>query len=222
KENFTSIDLTLTFGLDSYRKLWPLNQNIGIKDRPYYSMRKYQNMIEEKDHRALSLKSYREYWGEIYAQNNYFPTLIMNTAATNGKRGILWSVKQKDFDAIFPFAENLADLSNNKTLPYYQAVSTTDRFPVFSPAAKIPGYGHYIDAGAIDNSGLLSCLDLHNYLYSHYDFVKEKNIHYIEILNSKALYISYLLEKFKDQNQVLHIDKNEKETDNIVADLQTG
>lgn len=222
QENFTSIDLTLTFGLDSYRKLWPLNQNIGIKDRPYYSMRKYQNMIEEKNDRKLSMQPFREYWAEIYEANGYFPSLLMNTAATNGKRGILWSVKQENFDNIFPFAENLADLSNNKTLPYYQAVSTTDRFPVFSPAAKIPGYGHYIDAGAIDNSGLLSCLDLHNYLETKDSLLDNKTIHYIEIMNSKSLYIAYLLEKFRAQNEVFHIDINENETDNIIADIQTG
>lgn len=222
KENFTSIDLTLTFGLDSYRKLWPLNKNIGLKDRPYYSMRKYQNMIEEKNDRQLSLQPFREYWTEIYLAEGYFPSLLMNTAATNGKRGILWSVKQDNFDRIFPFAENLADLSNQQTLPYYQAVSTTDRFPVFSPAAKIPGYGHYIDAGAIDNSGLLSCLDLHNYLATKDSLLIDKTIHYIEIINSKELYISYVLKKFRNQHQLAHIDINEKETDNIIADIQTG
>ncbi len=222
KTKFTSIDLTLTFGIDSYRKIWPLNQNIGIKDRPYYAMRKYQNRIEKTRHKKLSNQSFRSFWGETFQKEGYFPSLIMNTAGTNGKRGILWSVKQKQFDAIFPFAVNLADLHNNKTLPYYQAVSTTNRFPVFSPAAKIPGYGHFIDAGAIDNSGLLSCMDLHNYLSTKDTLLDNKSITYIEIINSKELYISYLIEKFKDKMGIDHIEKNENEIDNIVADIQTG
>ena len=130
----------------------------------------------------------------------------MNTAGTKGSRGILWSVKPNDFEAIFPFAENLATINNDKTLPYYQAVSTTNRFPVFSPAAKIPGYGHYIDAGAIDNSGLLGCLDLHQYLLRNPDLLPYKKIAYIEIINSKSLYINYLVEKFKAVGAVVEYE----------------
>ena len=222
RQNYTSIDLTFTFGLDSFRKIWPLNQRIGLRDRPYYKMRKYQNIIEGKRSPKLSTRSYRDYWNDAYRKTGYFPSLIMNTSGIKGNRGILWSVKQNDFNSIFPFAENLADLSNNKTLPFYQAVSTTNRFPIFSPAAKIPGYGHYIDAGAIDNSGLLGCLDIHNYLLRETDITKNRTIAYIEIINSKSLYINYLVEKFKRENNILHIDKNEYETDNIVADIQAG
>ncbi|MDC8004666.1 patatin-like phospholipase family protein [Aureisphaera galaxeae] len=221
-QNFTSIDISLTFGLDTYRKLWPLNQRIGVRDRPYYKMRKYQNNIEGIDESVLSEKPFRQYWNETFQKTGYFPSLIMNTAGTKGSRGILWSVKQKDFNSIFPFAENLADLNGNKTLPFYQAVSTTNRFPVFSPAAKISGYGHYIDAGAIDNSGLLGCLDLHNYLMRNTALMDSTKVAYIEIINSKSLYTNYLVEKFKKKEYLPHINKNEVETDNIVADLQTG
>ncbi|MEL6811870.1 MAG: patatin-like phospholipase family protein [Bacteroidota bacterium] len=221
-QNYTSIDLSFTFGLDTYRKLWPLNQRIGVRDRPYYKMRKYQNHIEDEKSELLSVQSFRDYWKQTYQKTGYFPSLIMNTAGLKGNRGILWSVKQKDFNAVFPYAENLADLTGNKTLPFYQAVSTTNRFPVFSPAAKIPGYGHYIDAGAIDNSGLLGCFDVHNYMLRNGYVSNTKTVAYIEIINSKSLYTNYLLEKFKEENNIQHIDKNENETDNIVADLQIG
>ncbi len=222
RQNYTSIDLTFTFGVDSFRKIWPFNQKYSLRDRPYYAMRKYQNHIEDKTSKILYDTSFRDYWKQTFQKTGYFPSLIMNTASTKGSRGILWSVKPNDFNAIFPFAENLAELNGGKTLPYYQAVSTTNRFPVFSPAAKIPGYGHYIDAGAIDNSGLLGCLDLHNYLLRNASFLNEKKIAYIEIINSKSLYTNYLVEKFKEENNIEHITKNEVETDNIVADLQTG
>lgn len=221
-ENYTSLDLTLAFGLDSYRKLWPLNQRIGLRDRPYYAMLKYQNNIQNVKDSKLSETSFRDYWKEAFDRKGYFPSLIMNTAATNGSRGILWSVKQLNFNDIFPYSENLADLSNNKTIPFYQAVSTTNRFPMLSPAAKIPGYGHYIDAGAIDNSGLLGCLDLHNYLLRDQRVLADKQIAYIEIINSKTLYVNYLIEKFKRENKLTHIDKQEKEADNIMVDLETG
>ncbi len=224
EENYTSLDLTLTFGLDSYRKLWPLSQRIGLRDRPYYAMVKYQKNVEDTDRKTLDSISFRDYWKEAFTKTGYFPSLIMNTAGTKGSRGILWSVKQNDFKKVFPFAENLADLyDETKTIPFYQAVSTTNRFPVFSPAAKIPGYGHYIDAGAIDNSGLLGCLDLHNYLLNYKkSVIGDKQIAYLEIINSKTLYINYLINRFKEEYDIEHIIKNENETDNIIVDLKTG
>jgi len=221
-QNYTSLDLSLTFGLDSYRKIWPFSQRFGLRDRPYYAMRKYQNEIQDINSTRLSKTSFRDYWKEAFNKNGYFPSLIMNTAGTQGSRGILWSVKQNNFEEIFPFAINLADLTNNETMPYYQAVSTTNRFPVFSPAAKIPGYGYFIDAGAIDNSGLLGCLDVHNYLARDKKVLGDKQIGYIEIINSKSLYIDHLIKKFKKQYYIDHIAINENETDNIIADLETG
>ncbi len=221
KQNYTSLDLTLTFGLDTYRKIWPLSQRIGVRDRPYYAMLKYQNNIQNEKSKTLSKTSFRDYWKEAFVKDGYFPSLIMNTAGQKGNRGIFWSVKQNNFNDIFPYAENLADLAGDKTIPFYQAVSTTNRFPIFSPAAKIKGHGHFIDAGAIDNSGLLGCLDLHNYLL-HNPVLGDKQIAYIEIINSKTLYINYLVEKFKKENKIVHINKNENESDNIVVDLETG
>jgi len=221
-ENYTTLDLTLTFGMDTYRKLWPLSNRIGLRDRPYYAMRKYQNKIEATTSEELSLVSFRDYWKNTFNRDGYFPSLIMNTAGTSGNRGILWSVKQNNFNAIFPNATNLADLSGNKTIPFYQAVSTTNRFPVFSPAAKIKGYGHYIDSGAIDNSGLLGCLDLHNYLIRDEKVLGDKQIAYIEIINSKSLYVVHVVNEFKAEQNIEFINANEKETDNLVADLKTG
>ncbi|MCH2225750.1 MAG: hypothetical protein MK066_13350, partial [Crocinitomicaceae bacterium] len=55
-------------------------------------------------------------------------------------------------------------MGNEASIPFYQAVSTTNRFPIFSPVAKIKGAGHFIDAGAIDNSGILGCWDMYLFL----------------------------------------------------------
>ncbi|MEZ4817230.1 MAG: hypothetical protein R2776_04575 [Flavobacteriaceae bacterium] len=59
RQNYTSIDLTFTFGLDSYRKIWPFNQKFSLRDRPYYAMRKYQNHIEDKTSTLLYDTSFR-------------------------------------------------------------------------------------------------------------------------------------------------------------------
>lgn len=222
RRNYTSVDLAFTFGLDTYRKLWPLNQRIGIRDRPYYAMRKYQNGIELSPSKTLSDLGFEAFWKEAYQKNGYYPSLIMNTAGTKGNRGILWSVRPERFEAIFPNSENLASLNGAKTLPFYQAVSTTNRFPVFSPAAKIPGYGHYIDAGAIDNSGLLGCIDLYRHLNASHAVAKGKTTVFVEIINSKSLYTRQLIKRFQEEEGIRHLSIDEVETDNLVADLQTG
>lgn len=222
QQNYTSLDLSLTLGIDTYRKLWPLYKNIGLKDRPYHAMKKYQDAIERKPHEKLSNQSYRAYWADAYTKNGYFPSLIMNTAGTSGGRGIFWSVASENFQKVFPNSVNLADISENTTIPFYQAVSTTNRFPFLSPAAKIKGFGHFIDAGAIDNSGLLGCLDLYNYLRLDDKVLDQKKIVFIEIINSKSIYIKHLIEEFRTDIDSTHITIDEKETDNIVADLQTG
>jgi len=227
--NYTSSDLAFTFGLDSFRKLWLLNGDYSLRDRPYYAMMKYQNYVEDNRLMQLSKQPFRSFWKDVYKKHGYFPSLIMNTASTTGRRGILWSVKANKFDNIFHFSEDLAELeayngNGNKTIPktlsYYEAVSTTNRFPVFSPAAKIPGYGHYIDAGAIDNSGMLGCLDLYLYLQAqnNFTFFQNKKVVFIEIINSKTLYLDDLLKRIEKNR----IEKDENETDNIIADLQTA
>ena len=45
-------------------------------------------------------------------------------------------------------------LKRTSYISYPDALFLTNRFPIMSPAAKIKGKGHFIDAGAVDNSGL--------------------------------------------------------------------
>ncbi|MFT5891410.1 MAG: hypothetical protein ACI9Y7_001512 [Dokdonia sp.] len=231
REDYASADLTFTLGLDLYRKVWPLTNGLGLQDRSYYSMIKYQNYIENTpDKNTLSNLAYREYWAKAFKNKEsgkgYFPSLIMNTAGVRANRGILWSIKDDNtFSAIFPNADNLADLYKNKdkTLPYYQAVSMTNRFPGLSPAAKIKGYGHYMDAGVIDNSGLLSNLDVYNYLKARTkdSLFTNKEVVFIDIINSKSLYLDHLLKKFiEDGFDIRTIDESEK--DNVVVNLSTA
>ncbi len=229
KEDYASADLTFTLGLDLYRKVWPLTNKTRIQDRSYYSMIKYQNYIEDTSNRdTLSNKAYREYWANAFKNietgKGYFPSLIMNTAGVRANRGILWSVKDNNsFHSIFPNADNLADLYKDKdqTLPYYQAISMTNRFPGLSPAAKIKGYGHYMDAGVIDNSGLLSNLDVYNYLKTKDSLFANKEVVFIDIINSKSLYLDHLMQTFiKSGFDSRAIDESEK--DNIVVNLSTA
>jgi len=225
--NYTSLDLTMLMGPDFYRKLWPFNNLGGSRDRAYYAMLRYQNLVEgntKSPKTELSKESFRSFWQKIYnSRDSLFPSLIMNTAASNGQRGIIWSLKSEHFNSVFPNAQNLGDLQGGaRTLSYYQGVSMTNRFPLFSPAAKVSGYGHYIDAGTIDNSGILGCLDYYNALRSsgaHIEAMRKKTIVFVEIVNSRSIYIRKLIEDFERENGALKVDVNESPS--LITDLIT-
>jgi hypothetical protein len=221
QRNYTTVDLTLMFGLDTYRKLWPLNRIQG-KDRPFYKMRLYHRLVTDNQNADLPSTPYREHWNSLSNNLDDWPTLIMNTASTKGKRGIAWTVDAESFDDVFPFSIDLNNIPDNRSPSFYQAVSTTNRFPFFSPAAKVKGVGHFIDAGAIDNSGLLGCIDLYNYLDNKEVFEQKTNIVFVEIINSKSLYINYLINLFKQLNNLEQLPLDENETDNVIADLNAG
>lgn len=229
KGNYTSIDLTMMLGPDFFRKLFPLNVLGGSRDRSYHSMVRYQNYVEGYDHvenNELCQTPFRNYWEKAYnSRKHLFPCLIMNTAATNGQRGIIWSLQSDHFNRVFPNAQNLGDLyGGTKTLNYYQAVSMTERFPVFSPAAKIKNYGHYADAGIIDNSGLLGCMDYYTYLMSHPRYkckMKKKHVVFVEIVNSRSIYIRQFIENFEDSIGY-SIRFKVHESPNVVTDFKTA
>lgn len=218
--NYTSMDLSLMFGWDFMRKLYPLNMLAGRKDRAYYKMLKYQNIIEGTARDELSRQGFRSLWMDAYekAGGNY-PSLIMNTASNKGSRGIFWSHKAGDaFSQIFHNAQNLLDLEDHQTLSFYQAISTTNRFPLLSPAARINGKGHFIDAGAIDNGGLMGCFDLYQYLLSHESQpLAGKRVVFIEIMNGQASYVNHLIDTLQHDLTI-----NEKETSTFNADLSTS
>ena len=154
--NMLSRDISWLLGFDLLRELivawdfcWP--------DRAGKAMEKYASLIG--DQRMITV-GYQAYWAELF-KKQYYPIQIVNSAGTNGRRGISCSVSVEDFHQVFPNADNLCDLPENKTLTYSEAVSCSNRFPIFSPAAKVEGKGHYVDGGYYENSGMLSLLDLY-------------------------------------------------------------
>ncbi|WP_298511803.1 hypothetical protein [uncultured Kordia sp.] len=232
-KNYASMDVSYTLGWDFLRKAILFRYFSQHKDRSYYSMVSYRNLLENrKNDRKLDTFSFQNYWKDsIYDENKYFPAILVNTAKTNGRRGVFSSVRydQKETD-LFLNADNLAQLQpieadgKRPVISFYQAVSCTNRFPGLSPAAKITGYGHYIDAGAIDNSGLLTSLDWYDRLKNMNDFVikPETNVIFVEVINGKSNYIKYLVEEFKKKAEIDFIVFNEKEQGNLSAVISAG
>ena len=229
EEDYAALDVSMLFGLDAGRIFYPLNGLSNAKDRSYYGMLKYQNHVNKTHVKELDITPFRRYWQHLEKNGNLLPTLIMNTSSTSGRRGIFCSLDVSEFDSIFPYSQNLGDVrcsdGTRGSISFYQAVSTTNRFPIFSPVAKIKGKGHFIDAGAIDNSGLLGCWDLYLYLREN-DMLVNKVIVFVDIDNSKTGYAESLLKQFvvanvneKNAGQFI---KDEYEKSSIMANLQTG
>lgn len=220
-KDFASRDMALTLGVDFARKLVGLSSIGKYRDRSYYALRTYQNCVTNSDFKRLDTTAFKTYWKrKVYDAKNYFPALIVNTAKTNGKRGVFFSLNYPDTLTIFNNAERLSSIPDS-SVAFYEAVSTTNRFPFLSPAAKIKGYGHFIDGGAIDNSGLLSSLDFYQRLIKDKLVTDSVEVVFVQIINSKSNYIKKVLADYNTKfKKPLVMD--EKELDNLVADVKTG
>lgn len=111
----------------------------------------------------------------IWQQNNYkLPLFINNTARVeDGSKGIMHPLDPAEAHNIFGGVMDLTYQNLNKesriqehskAISFPDALMTTNRFPIFSPMAKIEGKGHFVDAGAVDNSGKGTLLQMLQYM----------------------------------------------------------
>lgn len=108
--------------------------------------------------------SFNQFWYDAYLDSEKsFPlTIIHSTHVLSGMEGIISPLK--DEKQIFSGYNFVNDL-NGSSLSYINSLFLTNRFPVVSPVASIQTKGQYNDAGAFDNIGLSSLIDL--VLYVH-------------------------------------------------------
>jgi hypothetical protein len=198
ESNVLSNELVYFLGWDWVREYMPYSKYHG-KDRSYLSMKLHaQNTGMDK---ALYNKvSYGDYWYKAYQKKNKrFPVLIMNSTSVAGKQGVAATIPFPD--STFAGADKLSSIfdkhsGKEKSLAYYGAVSTTNRFPIFSPTAKIPGKGNYLDGGYFDNSGMLSALEVYDAIARDSVYKKKVNPVFINIINSKDFYIRRKIEEW--------------------------
>jgi hypothetical protein len=217
KSNVLSNELTYLFGWDWLREYAHFISYKG-KDRSYESMK--QHAINT----GVSLTDYEEkgfldMWRKLYEKKNKkFPILVMNSTSVAGKQGVVSSIKFPS--DTFAGADNLSvftekETGGEKSLTYFGAVSTTNRFPLFSPTAKIKGNGNYLDGGYFENSGMLSALEVYDAIERDSLYKEKINPIFINIVNSKDFYIQ---QKILDWN----IEKTSvKESGEIASILET-
>lgn len=209
-KNFVSLDLAYLLGKDLLYELIPdfLYRSMGqTNDRAKRAMEEYSHFVNG-DSTMLS-GTFRSFWATLYrkekAVGRFFPAIIANAAGTHIQRGIACSVKMtgEQFDSTFFDSTDLLTFAGDTTsLPFLYAASCTNRFPIFSPAAKVNEKGHFIDGGYFENSGMLSLLDFSEALKSRSECFrrgakdstrKEPTVIFIQIINGKDEYLKSLL-----------------------------
>ena len=201
KTNMVSADLTYLFGRDLLLEFIPgklFKPFAKFGDREDLAMERHADFVGNS---KLPFHTFQSLWTELFwkmrKKGAFYPTLIANSAATHTERGVgsTLNFKPKEFKKIFPNSEFINNYENQKAMPYFYPASIANRFPIFSPAAKIEGKGHFIDGGYFENSGILSIDDIYKYLKDSSKVIPKCTVFFIQIINGKEEYIRSLLQK---------------------------
>lgn len=216
RRNFVSLDLTYLLGRDLFFELMP-NWVLHLFDLPYdrakRAMKEYSDFVQGDS--TMITRSFRSFWGTLYRKEKtagrFFPAVIANAAGTHIQRGVACSVKMAadEFDSTFFDATDLLSFAGDSTsLPFLYAASCTNRFPIFSPAAKINDKGHFIDGGYFENSGMLSLQDFYAKFRQESRLFKDSlqkgvpTVVFIQIVNGKEDYLKNLLIRQKSTKKI--------------------
>lgn len=138
----------------------------------YYASRRYARMALDEGSNILNkstLKPFKSFWKEAYENNQklYPLTIINSTHAEYGTEGIGSPLTEADNKKIFNGSVSYLEINQNntaKSISFIDAAFLANRFPLISSPAIIPTKGHFIDAGAFDNNGISSLLNIVSYI----------------------------------------------------------
>ncbi len=216
--NVLSNELTYLLGRDWIQEFIPLNLEFGV-DRSYKSMQHHAALTGMEDFNEVALE---DYWRDIYiSRDNSFPALILNTTAVGGVQGVSSSVTFPpdafagaiDIPKAITRKDSTDGSPHGRSLTYFGAVSTTNRFPFFSPTAKVKGVASFLDGGYFDNSGLLSAMGAYDAMVRNARYDSLINPVFISIINSEDI---YLAEKLRDTNLTSRSNTETSEVGSII------
>ena len=207
-ENILSVDMAGLFIHDPFCNATKLIGNSRNKDRSYFAMEQYIKILSDgdKDRRKfLSESSQQHVWSHMFKSRGHIPALIINTASTGPLPGVAFSLKSKG-EHVFPGYILLEN--DTKDLRYYDAVSTSNRFPIMSPSAQVENKGFFLDGGYFENSGLLTSSYFQKYLKLNSYKFDETPIITINVINSKTDYIRQFIEGLVEDHVLLKSSTN--------------
>jgi len=195
--NPLSPDIAYTFGADFLREFAFGIDDLGA-DRAGRAMSEYAKVLDSNDATEMSFRSYwRKKYFEAKEKGKSLPVLLSNSTGLRNTRGVACSIDlDEDFHTVFFNSENIAQVYNEQVPSYFGAVSCSNRFPILSPAARVPGKGHFVDGGYFENSGLLSLMDFYNFLLKEdSEIFEDKEVVFILVINSKSAYLKSLIDE---------------------------
>ncbi len=195
--NILSVELSWLFGYDLLRSSLPEFCYKGRNNRSYRAMRFYGDILGSSQ--LVNETSFYEVHQKLF-NKSYYPNLIINSTATTNKYGVVSAIVN---DNMFPGAINLLDIGgkgSRKTLTYFEALSTCNRFPIISPPANVPNKGQFLDGGYFENSGIMSLISFKKALEKHEkrlnkDSIFYKKIKLVSVRNGKFNYLQSILSR---------------------------
>lgn len=170
-----------------------------LEDRAEAMARAYLNIVGGKTGPYAYDQIKDQPYAYLWQQVGYdLPLFIGNTTrAEDGMRGIIHPLANPDL------SDGMVDLTTrgNEAISFPDAVFLANRFPIMSPAGRIEGRGHFVDAGNADNSGISTIMHVLAYMkanaaqnsqpgdtiYQH--FFGEHPIVLISIRNDKSRFV---------------------------------
>ena len=196
--NILGIELAWFMGYDYFRTLLPIKTNIG-KGRSHRSTGFYTNLLSNPE--LTDQTSFEQVYHKL-SNNQHYPNVIFNSTAAANKYGVVSAINAP---GMFPASINLLDIGD-KTLSYFEAVTTCNRFPIISPAADIPTKGYFLDGGYFENSGIMSLASFANAIEevdqklvsdtsrTDYSPIMDTTINLVTVSNTKLNYLQFVLE----------------------------
>jgi hypothetical protein len=226
EENILAIDAAGVFGHDLIKQTFS-REGSGedpYYDRSYYAMQRYMKVLSKTSDcdiiDSLLRISLSELWYKMSIDVPHNPALIINTASTNHQPGVSFSLRSET--EVFPGYIYLADTTmdgsvvTHKDLSYYNAISTSNRFPIMSPTGQIEDDGFFLDGGYFENSGLMTSNQFLDDLKAKSPIVDKFPIGTVVIINSKSDYIR----KFIEENDIIQTTiNNSTNTASIIAGI---
>jgi hypothetical protein len=133
-----------------------------LEDRAEAMARAYFNIVGGKtgpySYDQVREQPYAYLWQEV---DYNLPLFISNTTrAEDGMRGVIHPLSNTD---LMP---GMIDLTarGKEAISFPDAAFLANRFPIMSPAGRIEGRGHFVDAGNSDNSGISTIMHVLGYL----------------------------------------------------------
>ena len=164
-------------------KLFPFLAG-AISDRTAAMSSRYFQLTSKSDEAYDNIQ--KKPFAHLWQKNRYIglPLLVVNATKTeDGSRGIIHPLKHIKGDGMIGPLTDLTDyvyengrLTGVESLNLPDGLFTSNRFPIFSPYARVEGKGHFVDGGYLENSGLSTVYHFLNYMKLQADPTDSTNV----------------------------------------------